>query len=90
MKRQTMINRLDQLDEQLTLRTKAIGVLAKDSHETLKKVPPVWLIGTGVAAGALVGFLGPTQLSALSIQGSRLIPFTRDAFALGQQFGASE
>jgi hypothetical protein len=57
VKRQTQINRLDQLDEQLTLRTKAIGVLAKDSHETLKKVPPVWLIGTGVVAGALAAFL---------------------------------
>ncbi len=90
MKRQTLINQLDQLDEQLTLRTKAIGVLAKDSHDTLKKVPPVWLIGTGAIAGALVGFLGPARLSALSIKGSQLVPFTRDAFALGQQFGGGE
>ncbi|MFM2483793.1 hypothetical protein [Celerinatantimonas yamalensis] len=90
MKRQKLIKKIDTLDQKLNLRTENIRVLAQDTHRTFKKIPPVWLISVGAAAGALMATMGPKSFYAMGITGSRLFPLTSKAFSLGKQFGAGE
>jgi hypothetical protein len=48
------------------------------------------LIGSGVLAGTLAGYMGATNMYSAGIAGSRLFPMARHAFSMGQQFGAGE
>jgi hypothetical protein len=90
MTRQQLIDQIDALDQQLTLRTEVVNALAKSTHSTFKKVPPIWLIGSGVLAGTLAGYMGATNMYSAGIAGSRLFPMARHAFSMGRQFGAGE
>lgn len=90
MKRSDLVKQIETLDETITLRTDIVHVLAQQTHLTLKKVPPVWLIGVGAVTGALTAIVTPDRFYAMGLTGSRLLPLTRKAFSVGQQFGAGE
>ncbi|MDF1764680.1 MAG: hypothetical protein P1U57_14870 [Oleibacter sp.] len=90
MKRKKLLQKIDALDQKLKLRTEDIHGLAQNTHNTFKKVPLVWLISVGAAAGALMAIMGPTSLYTMGLTGSRLFPMTSKAFNLGKQFGAGE
>ncbi|MDF1642438.1 hypothetical protein [Thalassolituus oleivorans] len=90
MKRQQLIEQIDALDQTLNQRIENITLLAQDTHSTLKRVPPVWLISVGAAGGALMGTIGLQRFYSMGIAGSHLSPLTSKAFSIGKQFGAGE
>lgn len=90
MTRQKLIDHIDALDQQLTLRTEIVSTLAKNMHSTFRKTPPIWLMGSGVLAGTLVGYMGANNVYSAGIAGSRIFPMARHAFSIGQQFGDGE
>lgn len=90
LKRQQLIQQIDSLDRKLNQRIENINELAQDTHHTFKKIPPVWLISFGAAAGALTAAIAPKNFYLMGVGGHQSFPLVSKAFGLGKQLGAGE
>lgn len=74
MARKTLENQIQTLDEQLSVELALLKLDGRERYGALQRVPPLYWVGAGVAAGVLVGkLLGNNGPKLLISQGGNLL-----------------
>lgn len=87
MKRTRLVRDIQALDQRLSSQLAPFQQSGKESIQTLERLNPWWLIGSGLAAGLVAGRLGVRSAYTLGILGFKTQPLVHSV--MNQWMGSS-